>query len=352
MTSSLADSSICKIRQGRRGRTDARAHHGIRGQDVRSREDAARRSDAQPALLRATQEWYTLSENLYRAYRLTGNELYRKFGDDWRYTAYWAKFEKTASQADAHGVHAYSHTNAFSSVAMTYDVTRDVKYPTILRNGYDYLQGHRAIRGGYGPNSAHGHRRRVGPRTRYKIRYVRDVLRIVGGLNMALFLIQFTGEARYGDWISVCLQRDRRCVTRRRTRPELLLQRLSRRRRHEGVSWDTYTCCSGTYIQNLAEYHNLIYFRDARGLFVNLYLPSEVTWHGPAGDVTLRQETDYPDAETTKLTVTTSAPVAFPLRLRVPSWTSGLAVKVNGAVMSVDAPARFVGHDRSHVEVR
>ena len=31
------------------------------------------------------QEWYTLSENLYRAYRLTGDEAYRKFGDEWRY---------------------------------------------------------------------------------------------------------------------------------------------------------------------------------------------------------------------------------------------------------------------------
>ena len=43
-------------------------------------------------------------------------------------------------------------------------------------------------------------------------------------------------------------------------------------------NWDTFTCCSGTYIQNMAEYYNLAYYHDADGLYVNLYLPSDVTW--------------------------------------------------------------------------
>jgi len=51
-------------------------------------------------------EWYTLSENLYRAYLLTGNEKYKEFGDVWRYEAYWKKFAETSNPPDAHGVHA------------------------------------------------------------------------------------------------------------------------------------------------------------------------------------------------------------------------------------------------------
>jgi hypothetical protein len=98
-------------------------------------------------------------------------------------------------------------------------------------------------------------------------------------------------------------------------------------------NWDRYTCCSGTYIQNLAEYHNLIYFKDAEGLFVNLYVPSEATWNR----VTLRQETRYPDGDTTSLSITTDAPRAFPLRFRVPSWTKGFSVRVNGKDVSLDA---------------
>ena len=59
--------------------------------------------------------------------------------------------------------------------------------------------------------------------------------------------------------------------------------------------WHEWPCCSGTYIQNMAEYHNMIYLRDERGLFVNLYVPSEVTWdagrangHAAAGDAAIR----------------------------------------------------------------
>jgi uncharacterized protein len=98
-------------------------------------------------------------------------------------------------------------------------------------------------------------------------------------------------------------------------------------------NWDTYTCCSGTYIQNLAEVHNLVYFKDGDGLFVNLFLPSEVKWN----DVTLRQETRYPDSDTTSLTLAAEAPRAFSLRFRVPAWTRGVSVSVNGERARVEA---------------
>ena len=42
-----------------------------------------------------THEWYTLPENLYRAYLLTGNPLFREFADVWRYEDYWGQFAET-----------------------------------------------------------------------------------------------------------------------------------------------------------------------------------------------------------------------------------------------------------------
>src|SRR5258708_35636284 len=65
--------------------------------------------------------------------------------------------------------------------------------------------------------------------------------------------------------------------------------------------WDAWPCCSGTYIQAVADYHNLIYYKDASSLYVNLFVSSEVTWNHPGGEVKLAQETDYPEAETTTL---------------------------------------------------
>ena len=62
--------------------------------------------------------------------------------------------------------------------------------------------------------------------------------------------------------------------------------------------YDNFTCCSGTLLQSLADYHNLIYYRDTAGLYVNLYVPSEVTWNHSSGEIKVVQETDYPQAET------------------------------------------------------
>jgi DUF1680 family protein len=95
--------------------------------------------------------------------------------------------------------------------------------------------------------------------------------------------------------------------------------------------WDKFTCCSGTLIQKLAEYHNLIYFKDDAGICVNLFLPSEVSWTRPEGEIKLTQETQFPESETTSLTLQMKREMSFDLRFRVPGWAHDIAVKVNGA---------------------
>jgi len=113
-------------------------------------------------------------------------------------------------------------------------------------------------------------------------------------------------------------------------------------------NWDTFTCCSGTYIQNMAEYYNLAYYHDANGVYVNLYVPSEVTWTGAGGSVAIEQDTLYPEAESTVLTVRPAKPARFALRLRVPSWTTGMSVRVNGEAVNVAAtPGTWAVIDRT-----
>ena len=72
---------------------------------------------------RGTREWYTLPENLYRAYLLTGRELYKQFADEWLYHDYWAPFAATSELNEVVPVHAYSHVNSLNSAAMADAVT-------------------------------------------------------------------------------------------------------------------------------------------------------------------------------------------------------------------------------------
>ncbi|HEU5431065.1 MAG TPA: hypothetical protein VFU81_05345, partial [Thermomicrobiales bacterium] len=111
--------------------------------------------------------------------------------------------------------------------------------------------------------------------------------------------------------------------------------------------WYEWPCCAGTYIQTVADYHNVIYFRDAAGLAVNLFVPSEVTWNQNGSRVRLRQETRYPDAETTALAVQLERPLRFRLRLRVPGWSGGMVIRLNDAPLAVAAtPGDWVTIER------
>jgi uncharacterized protein len=286
-------------------------------------------------------EWYTLAENLYRAYQLTGNPKFKEFAEVWLYHSYWNKFADTSAPPDAHGVHAYSHVNTFSSAAMTYGVTGDPVYLRIIRNAYDYLQRTQCYAtGGYGPNE---HLVRPDGSLGKALESRSDTFETGcgswAGYKLSRYLMEFTGEARYGDWAERLVYNGAGAALVPSGNGKNFY--YSDYRVAGGMkvyNVDTFTCCSGTFIQDMADFYNQIYYKDATSLYVNLYLPSEVTWGRPEGDVTLVQETGYPETETSVLTVQAKRSTAFTLKLRVPAWADGMTVSVNGAPAGVACP--------------
>ena len=93
-------------------------------------------------------------------------------------------------------------------------------------------------------------------------------------------------------------------------------------------NWDTFTCCSGTYIQNLAEYHNLIYFKDPRALREPLF--RRRSSGTAAGATSPRQETPYPETGPS-LTLKRREPAPFAFHFRVPAWTRSCRSPINRA---------------------
>jgi DUF1680 family protein len=94
-----------------------------------------------------------------------------------------------------------------------------------------------------------------------------------------------------------------------------------------------------------------IYFRDAgadasAGLYVNLFVPSEVDW--PERGVKVVQETRFPDEDTVRLTVRAASPVRLPLRVRVPAWSAGGSATLNGRPLEgFAAPGSYFVVDRT-----
>ena len=286
------------------------------------------------------EEWYTFAENVYRAYELPGRAEYKRFADTYLYHSFWNKFADTAMPTDAYHVHAYSHVNSLSSAAMAYQVTGDPVYLRIIRNAYDYLQNTQCYAtGGYGPTERwvppDG---TLGRSLEARNASFETVCGSWAGFKLSRYLTRFTGEARYGDWMERLLYNavgsalpivengKHFYYSDYRITGGLKVYKVAR-----------YSCCSGSLAQCVADYHNLIYYRDASSLYVNLYLPSEVVWHGPAGEVKLTQLTSYPETETSHLRLELKAPAPFSLKFRVPEWAPGASAKVNGAAVAIEA---------------
>jgi DUF1680 family protein len=289
-----------------------------------------------------THEWYTLPENLYRAYLLTGNPLFKEFADVWRYEDYWGQFAETSDLTDVVPVHAYSHVNTFSSAAMVYAVHGDPRYLDICVNAYDFLQRTQCYAtGGYGPDERFmGLDGQLGRSLELYAGHAEIPCGTWAAFKLSRYLTGFTGEARFGDWIETLLYNGIGAALP--TEPDGKTYYYGDYRISSGLKqhyWYEWPCCSGTYLQTIADYHNVIYFHDPAGLSVNLYVPSEVTWQQDGQTVRLRQETSYPETETTDLTLHLERPLRFRLRLRVPGWCEGISLSVNHAPVAVDVVA-------------
>jgi DUF1680 family protein len=114
-----------------------------------------------------------------------------------------------------------------------------------------------------------------------------------------------------------------------------------------GTRFDAFWCCTGTGAEEFAKLADTIYFHDEDGIYVNLFIASELNWkERKAG---LMQDTKFPEEQGTTLTFKTQGPVKMPLHIRVPYWaTQGVTISVNGKKQDVGAqPSSYMTLNRT-----
>jgi hypothetical protein len=97
---------------------------------------------------------------------------------------------------------------------------------------------------------------------------------------------------------------------------------------------DSFWCCVGTGMENHARYGESIYWHDDDSVYVNLFIASRLEW--AEKKLELRQETRFPEAQSTKIVFENAEPVEIELRIRRPAWVEeGFHVTVNGESMAL-----------------
>jgi hypothetical protein len=103
----------------------------------------------------------------------------------------------------------------------------------------------------------------------------------------------------------------------------------------------SFWCCVGSGFENQAKYGEAIYYHTQNDLYINLFIPSELTWKEKG--IRLIQQTKFPEEGTTSFTIATNRTVSMPLHIRYPSWaTAGATVVVNGKkIAAKGSPGNF-----------
>jgi hypothetical protein len=290
-------------------------------------------------------ESYTMSENLFLAYQRGAGEQYRALGRQYLDDVYYDPLAEGRSNLE--GRHAYSHVNSLCSAMQAYLTLGSEKHLRAAKNGFDFVAAQSFATGGWGADET---LRAPGSPEIYKIltsthSSFETPCGSYAHFKLTRYLLRVTRDSRYGD----SMER----VMYNTVLGSLPLEADGRTYYYSDYNfkgWKVYhkerwACCSGTLPQVVADYRISTYFRDARGVYVNLYIPSTVRWTQDGAQASLTQKGEYPYDSHVEVEVKASKAAKFGVNLRIPAWARGASVSVNGKREAAPA-GRFVSVQR------
>jgi hypothetical protein len=228
--------------------------------------------------------------------------------------------------------HAYSHINSLCSAMQAYLTLGSEMHLQAAKNGFDMLTRQSFVTGGWGPdellrptnsdevnaslsNTHHSFETPCGAYAHFKL---------------TRYLLRVTRDARYGDSMERIMY-----DTILGAKP---LQPDGRTFYYSDYNFKgskvycdhRWPCCSGTMPQVAADYGINSYFRDSRGVYVNLYIPSTLNWAQGRQQFSLTQKGSYPFESLIKFELKASHASEFDLNFRIPSWAEGASISING----------------------
>ena len=100
-------------------------------------------------------------------------------------------------------------------------------------------------------------------------------------------------------------------------------------------------CCPPNIERTMGALPGYFYSTNAKGVTVNLYGASTLSWHLESGPpIRIKQTTRYPWEGMVDLLVETPTPAEFTLSLRIPAWSKDTRLTINGEVQTA-SPGHF-----------
>ncbi len=292
-------------------------------------------------------ESYTLAENLYLAWDRGAGERYRQMASRFLLDeTYFDPLSENENILANH--HAYSFCNALSSAMQAYLANGSRKHLRAASNAFDMITATQSFAtGAWGPNESFG-----APDSGFLYNSLSGSHRgfetpcgSYAHFKLTRYLLRVTRDGRYGDSMERVLYNT--VLGAKPLQPDGRAFYYSdyHSAARKGYFNDAWPCCAGTLPQVAADYRILAYFRDADGVFVNLYLPSILRWTSTDGaQLALTQTGNYPVDSKITMHMRASRPSGLALRLRIPAWSSlgGPLIRINGEPTPASIQKGFV----------
>ena len=288
-------------------------------------------------------EFGGVNESFYNLYALTGDARYRWLAE---YFYHNDVIDPLKEQNDDLGT---KHTNTFIpkviAEARNYELTKNEESRKLSDFFWHTMINHHTFAPGCSSQKEHFFDTKQF--SKFLNGYTGETCCTYNMLKLSRHLFCWTGDVNIADYYERALynhilgQQD----------PETgmvcyFLPLLSGAHKVYSTKENSFWCCVGSGFESHAKYGEAIYYHNDKGIYVNLFIPSVVNWKEKG--LKLRQETAFPSAETTVLTVETEQPVQTTVYLRYPSWSGKVSVFVNGKKMSVkQKPGSYIALSRS-----
>jgi uncharacterized protein len=254
------------------------------------------------------------------------------------------------------GIHANTQIPKICGACRRHELTGDERYRTIAAFFWDRVVNARSYAtGGSNKGECWGEPNKLADTLTADNQ---EACTTYNMLKVTRYLARWTGEARYGDFYNRAFFNG--ILGTQNPKDGMLIYYLPLATGHHkkfGTPTNDFWCCYGTGIESFSKLGDSIYFHDDQGLYVNLFVSSEVTWAEQG--VRVEQRTRFPEEDRTTLVLHATQSGQGRLNILVPWWaTRGAEVKVNGEPLKVEArPASYLTLDREwkdgdQVEVR
>ena len=283
-------------------------------------------------------EYGGMNEVLYNIAALTREDHYAIVAD--RFTK--KKFFNPLGlrRDELRGLHVNTHIPQVIGAARRYEISGDERFHDVADFFWWEVTSARAyVTGGTSNGEAWlVEPRRLGAELKLSADTTEDCC-AYNMLKLTRHLYQWTADPRYFDYYERTLLNHRiAAIDRASGATQYYLSIYPAAWKTFNTETDSFWCCTGTGVEEFSKLNDSIYFHDESGLYVNLFIPSELNWDDKG--IRVRLETNFPESSSATLVINAAAPCTMRIHLRIPYWISSDAlVKINGKAAEVTPSA-------------